>query len=78
LNDNYKQAKVRCDDALDQKRCSQSLLAAQRSWLAFRDGFSNTFIEAGGGQIAPVFSLEFLYTATKAQALALDGLANMP
>jgi uncharacterized protein YecT (DUF1311 family) len=78
LNDKYKEVKAQCSVAPDPKECSQTLLSAQRGWLAYRDGFSTLLYDPYGGTIARMEAIEFLYTATKNQALLLDRVTINP
>ncbi|MDR2368504.1 MAG: DUF1311 domain-containing protein [Deltaproteobacteria bacterium] len=72
LNDNYAKAKNQCKQAADERLCSQSLLSAQRTWLAYRDSFSKSLYDImGTNRVTDIQSSKFIYMATKSQALIL-------
>jgi uncharacterized protein YecT (DUF1311 family) len=78
LNDNYKKAKNECSNAVDAQKCLATLLEAQRSWLTYRDGMKETIYEImGRGRVTDVFTAEFMYTATKQQAVHLGELKSL-
>jgi uncharacterized protein YecT (DUF1311 family) len=79
LNNNYTEAKDECEKSIDVRQCSQSLLSAQKTWLAYRDSFAKSlynFIDTE--REIDVISSKFYYMATKTQALIFADIADIP